>query len=210
MLKRTLPLFLLLAITITAGSCIFDPSSEGGEKPIPPSRPFLDRTQQWHVINNIELSYNKRKIDPYNALLDENFTFFLYSGDVGGTVPESWGREVEVQANTNLFSQQPPGDLAPCKNIRMNIQWEKDPASAKPEPDPVLLSWIRLDNSGPNSDETWYTTTLFYDFDITVDIANNEEDLTYQTNNGAKAQFTVRQGSDGKWMLVEFRDLGAE
>ncbi|HEX6944073.1 MAG TPA: hypothetical protein VF128_14190 [Gemmatimonadaceae bacterium] len=209
MLKRTLPLFFLLAITITAGSCIFDPKDTGGDDPAP-ARPFLDRTEQWHVINNIELAYNRRLIEPYRNLLDESFTFFLSPGDVGGTVPDSWGRDIEVQANENLFVQDPPGDLPPCKNIRMNIQWEKDPASSKPEPDPVLLSWIRLDNSGANSDETWFTTTVFYDFDIRVDIPNTEEDLTYQTNNGAKAQFTVRQDVDGKWKLVEFRDLGAE
>ncbi|HEX6789977.1 MAG TPA: hypothetical protein VF247_01585, partial [Candidatus Krumholzibacteria bacterium] len=104
------------------------------------------------------------------------------------------------------------GDLPRVKNIRMNIQWEKDPAARNRQPDPQLLSWTALVNSGPNQDETWYTATLLYDFAITVDIPNTEEDLTYQTSYGSKAEFIVRNAGTvdaPKWTLVEMRDLGA-
>ncbi len=55
-------------------------------------------------------------------------------------------------------------------------------------------------------DETWYTTTVFYNFQIDVD-----PDTQYQPAANSKAQFTVRNiGSDAapQWRLVEFRDLG--
>src|SRR5512132_1585240 len=85
-------------------ACEDDDIIDGCDPCPPPTRVYLDRSQMWHVLNNIELAYNQRKINPYETLLDDNFTFFLATGDVGGSVPESWGSAVEVQANANLFS----------------------------------------------------------------------------------------------------------
>ncbi|HEX6944074.1 MAG TPA: hypothetical protein VF128_14195 [Gemmatimonadaceae bacterium] len=177
----------------------------------PYTRAFVDRSEMWHVINNIELAYNQRKISYYEALLDENFTFFLSTGDVGGSVPESWARDVEVQANTNLFSSNPPGDLLRVKSIKLDILWETDPNSQTPHPDGDLLIWATMPDMGPNL-ETWYTTTVFYDFQITIDLPNYEEDLHYYSSSGSKAQFIVRNAGTvdaPRWALVEMRDLGA-
>ena len=67
------------------------------------------------------------------------------------------------------------------------------------------MTWVEV--TPPNSDETWYTATLYMDFKVDV-----EGDLTYISNPGTKAQFTVRNaGTDlaPHWQLVEMRDLGA-
>jgi hypothetical protein len=77
-----------------------------------------------------------------------------------------------------------------CKTITMDLQFESG------------VQWIEID--APN-DETWYTTTVFYDFEFDV-----EPDTQYINNPGAKGQFTVRNaGTDSapKWRLVEFREL---
>ncbi len=201
MLKKPLLLLMLIAMVATAASCIFDPKSDTPVIP-PNNQKFQNLSERWHVLNNVELAYTKRNLDKYDQLLDNDFTFFLSSGDVGGGLPDSWDRNTEVQANTNLFStDQPPAPLKRCISIVMNVQWEDD--QGKPN-----LAWIEF--TPPNSSETWYTTTVKYDFKIDV-----EGDLTYINNPGSQAQFTVRDaGPVGDlphhWQLVEFRDLGSE
>ena len=195
MLKRPLFTVLLVATVATTASCIFDPDPPG-EVPPPPSQKFQNLSEKWHVLNNIELAYTKRRIDKYDELLDGTFTFFLSTGDVGGGLPAQWDRSEEVTTNTNLFAQDPPGDLPRCKDIDMNVQWENNDG----EPN---VAWIEITTPGG---EKWYTTTVFYDFQIDV-----EPDMTYINNPGAKAQFTIRNaGTDEAplWKLVEFRDLG--
>ena len=173
--------------------------------PIPPTRAYLDRSEKWHVLNNIELAYNQHRIDPYDALLDADFVFFLSPGDVGGGLPESWGRAVEVTANSNLFS---PSQTAgpPVRRIRLDLDWETDPASLNPQP--KNLVWTELPGSGPGADETWYATTVYYNFQVEV-----EPDLTYYNPPGATVRFTVRNSGSTdapKWTLVEMSDLGAQ
>jgi hypothetical protein len=68
------------------------------------------------------------------------------------------------------------------------------------------VEWVEvIPESAP--DETWYTTTVFYDF--TIEVAPDTKYIPYA---GAKGQFTVRNaGTDESpnYKLVEFRDLGA-
>jgi hypothetical protein len=195
MLKRPFLTVLLVAMVATTASCIFDPDPPG-DVPPPPSQKFQNLTEKWHVLNNIELAYTKRNIQKYDQLLDENFTFFLSTGDVGNDLPAQWDRTVEITANTNLFVADPPGELPRCKDIEMDVQWEDS------EGQPIL-AWIEITTPGG---EKWYTTTVFYDFRFEV-----EPDMTYINNGGAKAQFTIRNaGTEDApvWKLVEFRDLG--
>ena len=185
--------FALLALT----ACEDDPAGPQGG---PPPLGFQNLTQKWHVLSNIELAYTKRNLERYDQLLDNDFTFFLSAGDVGGDVPESWDRTTEVQANTNLFSiDQPPAPLKRVLTIDMDIHWEDDKGNPN-------ITWIEF--TPPNSSETWCKTTVIYDFKIDV-----EGDLTYINNPGAQAQFTVRNAGTEEapvWKLVEFRDLGSD
>jgi hypothetical protein len=68
------------------------------------------------------------------------------------------------------------------------------------------VQWVEvLPSSAPT--ETWFTTTVFYDFTIQF-----EDDITLFALPGAKAQFTVRNtGTEEapQWRLVEWRDIGA-
>lgn len=192
MLKRTSFVVGLVALLATVSSCIFDAEEKPPIKD-EPIQSFQPLTSKSAVLNNIEVAYEKRRLDKYDELLDENFMFYLSDGDVGGGLPDSWGRPDEILANTNLFSQSPPAEFPRCKRIQMDVQWEQG------------LSWTEIiPQSAP--EETWYTTTVFYDFKIDV-----EPDMTYINNPGAKAQFTVRNlgtEEDQDWRLVEFRDLG--
>lgn len=190
MLKRQILLCAMLFVVASVSACIFDP-----EKDTPkPVSPIFDLTKREHVLYNIEKAYNDRKINYYNGLLDQNFTFFLSPGDVNGGLPESWNRADEIDVNTKLFDKNYT-DL-PCQKIFMDIRTEDG------------ISWIEISPASAPT-EKWYQTTLYYDFRF--DISPN----TYIPNSGSKAVFTVRDaGPHGEyahhWQLVEFRDLGGE
>ncbi len=190
MLKRLTLLCAIAILVASVASCIFDPS-EDKKKPVP-DNPFFNLTEREHVLYNIETSYNKRRIDYYNGLLDANFTFFLSPGDVGGGLPESWNRADEIDVNTKLFDKN--NTELPCQSIFMDLRIEDG------------VSWISITPASAPT-ETWYQTTLYYDFKF--EISPN----TYIPLTGARAVFTVRDaGPTGKydhhWQLVEFRDLG--
>src|SRR5688572_20587204 len=158
--------------------------------------PPQDLTAKWRVLSNLEDAYNRRRIDNYDDLLDENFTFFLSAADVGNGLPAQWDRAMDVTSNTNLFAADPPDPFPRCKDIDMDVRWEDE--EGKPN-----VAWVEID--GPNG-EKWYTTTVYYAFQIDV-----EPDMTYINNPGAKAQFTVRNAGTEEaplWKLVEMHDLG--
>jgi hypothetical protein len=154
------------------------------------------------VLNNLEIAYNRRDIDKYIELLDEDFAMFFSSGDVrDGRTPEQWGRADEVAANTNLFNdeyvdQDPSDGIQPrCTKITLDVKWE----------DGVL--WQEIEPASAPG-EKWYTATIFYNYQFDV-----EPDLHLINHSGSKAQFTVRNaGTDAElhWQLVEMRDLDGE
>ena len=111
-------------------------------------------------------------------------------------LPDSWDRTVEIEVNTLLFDKEPPAPAPKCQSTFMDIRLEDG------------ISWIAINpESAPT--ETWYQTTLYYDFKF--EISPN----TYIPITGARAVFTVRdvgkfEDKDHHWQLVEFRDLGDE
>lgn len=160
----------------------------GDDDPVAPPLLPLPSTREG-VLTKIESAYNKRRIDWYNAVLDQNFIFYLAPRDVVGNMPDSWNRADEIDLNTRLFDRN--YTTLPCQSIFMDIRSEEG------------LSWTEvIPESAPT--ETWYQTTLFYNFRF--DISPN----TFIPNTGAKAVFTVRNAGtaeDPHWTLVEMSDL---
>jgi hypothetical protein len=181
-----------VAVLVMLSSCEDDPAH--GCDPCPPQTNYQNLTQKEHVLNNLELSYNQRKISEYDRLLDENFTMYFSPSDFnGGKTPEQWGRQEELDANTNLFNPAYNGVQPRCLKIFLDLKTESG------------LNWVESD--APNaSGEKWYTATVFYNFQFDI-----EPDLHLINNPSSKAQFTVRNISVGeappRWELVEMRDL---
>jgi hypothetical protein len=190
MTKKVALLVLFTTAFVLALACD-DTSGPCGCPPV--VRPVLkDLSQRNHVLDNIEAAYNYRRIDWYNGLLDQDFTFFLSTGDVNGGLPASWNRAEEVDINTKLFDTS--YTALPAQNIFLDIRSEDG------------VSWMEFHPQSAPS-ETWYSTTLHYDYRF--EISPN----TYIPAPGAQAVFTVRDaGVYGKyahhWQLVEFSDLG--
>lgn len=133
------------------------------------------------VFGNIEYAYNKKDVAKYNAILDDNFTFFYTETDASGETPVQWGLADEINTTSGLLSA--------ALSIAMDLQWEDG------------VTWT----TQVAGNEEWYYTTVFYHYTIKIG------DTTYIPNAGAKAQFTVRNAGTAEkpiWKLVEFRDLG--
>ena len=156
--------------------------------------PFPPPTQRDIVLSNLELSYNQRNPTEFAYLLDDNFTFFFAPGDVGGNIPEQWGRADELRVASKLFDKnlnEPP--YPTCRSIRVDLKLESG------------VQWVAVIPEGFPA-ETWYTATVPYDFTFEM-----IPDQTYSEVPGSQAQFTVRNSgteSAPQWSLVEWRDLG--
>jgi hypothetical protein len=157
-----------------------------------PSPPFHDLSQKWHVLNNVEVAYNKRRIDKYDELLDNGFTFHLSDVDIGRGLPPSWGRAEELEYNVKLFDPNYTGSNR-CKRIQVDLLFEDG------------VQWEdTIPPSAPG--ETWYMATVQYHFQFDM-----EPDDTYTSAPGAKAQFLVRDVGTGgahRWKLAAMRDIG--
>ncbi len=146
------------------------------------------------VLNNVEAAYNKRDITRYEALLDPEFTFYLSVGDIGNGLPEQWGYAEDVLYNSRMFDMSYIGPNR-CTNIRFDLQFEEG------------VLWVSFAPSS-HPDETWYTTTVFYDFQIDI-----VPDTRLLPPPGSRAYVTVRNAgtdADPHWRLVEMRDLGSQ
>lgn len=167
--------------------------SEDDSPVIPPPDPvYKSLANRSDVLNNLELAWNDRNLTRYEQILDSGFTFFLSPGDVGGSIPEQWGRADEILQTSRLFDRNLSDPNFPrVTSLVVDIEFEGAP-----------IQWV--EESGPG--ETWYSAVIFYDFMIHV-----VPDLTYIPVPGARGRFTVRNAGTEeapKWQLVEWHDLG--
>ncbi len=176
---------------LTLAACEDDPT--GSDLPPPPV--FKNLTQRGDVLHNLQLSYNRRNLQKYDELLDNDFTFHLSAGDVGGGIPSQWDRSVEVAVHTNLFDPTYNGTTPACESIEFDIDFEDG------------VSWTEFDSPTIPS-EKWYSTTVSYHF-----VFEMEGDIHRINNPGSAAEFTVRNaGTEDapQWRLVEVSDLGSD
>lgn len=185
-----------LRLAIAALGALLLAACEDTAAPPPPPDPPAPQVRE-DVLAQVERSYNDRNIVRYEKVLDSDFVFLLSDGDVHNGLPVQWDRATELSATTKLFSKSQT-TLPLVKSIVLDVQFESGVAWA-----PVVPA------SAPA--ETWYTTTVFYSFQITVD-APGAGDVTLMPGVNASAQFTVRNTAteeEPRWQLVEMRDLGA-
>ena len=178
-------------------ACALLPACGDDNPAAPPSQPsaYKNLTSEWHVLANIETAYNDRNIRKYDELLDDNFTFFLYHGDVWGDIPPSWDRATEVLYTSRLFDPNYAGDFQ-CKSITMDLLFD---------PNNVIWTDVTPDqNQYPG--ETWKAAVIYYSFRCDM-----VPDTQLESVAGARGRFTIRNAGTAqapKWRLVEMDDLG--
>ncbi len=180
----------ILALAALA-SCS-DPKNEPVAPPVPPGPSFQTLDTKEAVLNNVEVAYNRRNIAKYDELLDADFVFFLATGDVGGGIPDSWGRADDILYNSRMFDPNYAGSNR-CKRIEFDLQFENG------------VDWTDTTLPGYPG-EMLNEATVGYYFNIDV-----EPDIQYQPAAGSQARFIVRNigtDSEPQWRLVELHDLG--
>ena len=164
---------------------------------LPSDQRYAPLSQKDDVLHNLELAHNDRNILQYDRLLDGAFVFYLADGDVNAGLPQYWDRGVDLAATGNLLSRTEIEPFPLVKQIEMDLLYENG------------VQWIEIIPSSAPA-ETWYTTSVFYNYRVTAQGAN--DDITFLSGPNAKVQLTVRfssTGSSGRWQLVEMRDLGS-
>jgi hypothetical protein len=158
------------------------------------SSPYKDLSQKWHVLYNVELSYNEMNAERYIEVLDENFIALFYSGDVGGGVPEWWPRSDEEASAREMLNRGGGRDNNPVVSIDLTLGSIEEAV------------WVEVT---PDQDEfpgeTWYATVVGYRFRI-----ETTKGFAFVSNGHPAVEFQVRAQDDGTWRAVRWRDLGSE
>jgi hypothetical protein len=192
MIKKIASLALAVLLVGSMTSCILDPKKEQVKDNDPPVSDYKDRTEKWHVLHNINVAYNGMEAEPYVRLLDENFINFFYPGDVGTDgVPVQWFYDEEVSSSREMLNKGGGRLDNAILSIDLQLANVEQASWIEVTPDQVKFP-----------DETWYAATVGYNF-----FFDTTNDIQFITSGTPNVQFTVRQQTDGKWKLVQWRDL---
>jgi hypothetical protein len=183
----------LISLTLIVMLGLWGCGDDSTEPPPPPSGPeYRDLSEEWHVLNNLELSWDDMNLSRYQELFDpDNFVFFPNPDDVGKNgVPNQWGYAEEIQSAANMFSQAGGREDNPVVHIDVTLydietaQWE---------------SVESVDFPG----ETLRQTVVHYTLRI-----ETVGEVTYVTPEDLpRSRFVVRH-IEGKWKLVDWYDIG--
>jgi hypothetical protein len=174
-------------LAVVLGGC----SDDDPARPTNHSSPYKDLSQEWHVLYNLELSWDEMDVEQCDSLLDaDNFTFYPDPGDVGKDgVPAQWGYAAEMEAVGNMFTQAGGTRDNPITSIDVTL-FDIDEAEWQDA----------TDDDFPG--ETLRQTTVEYAF--VMDTADGLILLTSTITPSAR--FIVRKVGS-KWKLVEWYDL---
>jgi len=148
---------------------------------------YQDLSEKWHVLNNLQFSYNELDEDRYVELLDpDDFVFTLDPNDVRPGEPTSWGYSVDSTIAVNMLGG---GGSNPIVSIDLELVDFKN------------AQWTEFDPSGSPG---LYRATVQYNFSIAT-----QNDITYVTSGTPSAEFTIAQsdvGGEKVWRIVEWKD----
>ncbi len=157
-------------------------------------QPYLHLSTKNAVLRNLETAWNHRAYLEIELLLDSEFTYYFLPGDLQWGAPEQWDRSTEITTSRRLLTshrQSDPPRFPVCNAVKIDLMFNE-----------ATLNWVEIIDED-HTDEIWYGTTVYYSFEFVM-----EEDVTFISPPGAKAQFVVRD-VDGEWQLVGWRDLGS-
>lgn len=110
-LHRTSLLWVAILVVTTgllSGCGIFSPDETKEKPPVDTGPGIVPQTTQDAVVNNFKVSYEKKLIEEYDKVLDENFVFYFAQTDVDQLgVEPSWNRAAEMASATKMFTGQP-------------------------------------------------------------------------------------------------------
>lgn len=183
---------LILVVCVFTAAAVTSCKDDTVTPPPPFSDGFKDLSRKDHVLQNLKLSYDERHIARFDELLDDAFIFYFDDADhMWGGTPVQWDRTHEMQANTNLFDPDNPADTR-ALTIDLQLTYKAD-------------GWTEEPADAVHPGESWYRQVVGYDLVVVTEGGWEYRALKLQ------AQFAIRWDEDeGKWQIVQLRDLGAD
>jgi hypothetical protein len=180
--NRTRVIFTALTVLLAGSACLFSPDKGDGDVQ---SGYYTPADSAWKVLHNFQLAYETKNIDAYLDCLHEEFEFILlevdwddYDGD--GIIDESWGRDLEEQFTTSMFSS---------------------PAAEVIE--------LTLNGTGESiwyGDSTLTTLQLQRSFELKVYFWNSQGEPDGSRAQG-NAIFLCKPNADGEYQIWQWTDL---
>lgn len=184
MKKGKAGVFLMIAVSIvlTGAACLFSPE-DGGDTAN--DEYYSPADSAWKVLANFQLAYQTRNLDAYLDCLHEEFEFVLletdwddYDGD--GIIDESWGRDIEEEFTTNMFSS------SDAEYIELTLNGSTE------------TTWF--------GDSTGVTKQLVRAFDLKV-YYYDEDNVQQGWRAQGDAIFLVKPNSAGEYQIWRWTDL---
>jgi hypothetical protein len=148
---------------------------------------YQNLTEQWHVLNNLQVAMHRMEADHYVELLDtDSFVFRFDPNDVRPGDPTEWGF---AEDSTSAAHMLEGGGSYPIVSIDLELVDFKN------------AQWTEFDPSGSPG---LYRTTVQYNFSIAT-----QNDISYVTGGTPSAEFTIAErdiGGQMVWRIVEWKD----
>jgi len=161
-----------------------------------PARPakevvsFKDLKVKDDVLYNLELSYNERRIDEYDKLLDGNFVMIFSAADVfHGLTPEQWSRATEINVTSQMFDPIHPDENLRVTSIDCSLDYAAD-------------GWIEEPANQDHPGESWWRKAFGYDLILKWDLVGWERRAL-----DGHGEVTIRWDPNLEhWRIVLWRD----
>jgi hypothetical protein len=177
----------LLVMLVLVVGCGDDPARPGNTT----TSPYEDRSEEWHVVHNIQQAYNDMNPGAFAQQLDpDHFVFYFYDV-VGGDTPESWGYDEETASATNMFTGAGGEYDNPIRSITLTFLGVE------------AADWQDTQDADFPG-EVLRQATVGYRYYM-----DTEADVIYNTAGAPKAHFIVHK-AHGKWELVKWYELDVE
>jgi hypothetical protein len=185
MMRRRPALAAIVIAFVAIAGCDGDPARPK-KKAVPSG--YNNLTEKVDVLHNLQQAMNDMNVARYVEVLDpDQFTFFFSPGDVGGSVPESWGFSADSVCATHMLG----GGGGVTNNAILDISLELV--------DFENATWVEFN---PIDYPGWFEATVIYAFHM-----ETEQDRTYITSGVPRAQIRIKQDGGGKWRIVQWNDI---
>jgi hypothetical protein len=174
-------------ILVALLACLVMSCGDDGTGPPPKSTlpTYMNLAEKWHVLNNLQLSYNELRSDKYIEILDPD-DFIYYLAPSSGP-PDQWGYSEEVTIANHMLNKQGSN---PILSIDLELVDFRE------------AMWVEVD---PTNSPGWFKTVVVYHY-----VIETQNGTIYSTSGNPAAEFVVHQVDDNgteEWRLIRWRDL---
>ena len=156
---------------------------------VPPPPPFTNLSEDLghpdSLINDLQVSYRRREINPYANLLAPEFIFVFQEDDAVGLPVGFWNKDEDSTGTASLF------DAVQVVDIRITLNWF--------DPEPAVTTALE------DAQRVAVITNLDVDIDggaTTLRVPGDQQHFYFRPGKEDRGE------DPNRWFLSEWRDLG--